>query len=82
MNGERHFKGKVSFALAHTHRLVTKTQNHSPYLLIGVFFLISVAYNVNKQRKPLCVAVTAQSISGTSKILKTTPSRTVILIEK
>lgn len=22
----------------HTHRLVTKTQNHSPYLLIGVFF--------------------------------------------
>lgn len=27
----------------HTHRLVTKTQNHSPYLLIGVFFLISVA---------------------------------------
>lgn len=52
----------------HTHRLVTKT---CPlYLLIGVFFLISMAYNVNKQRKPLYVAVTALSISGTSKILK------------
>lgn len=56
----------------HTHRLVTKTQNHSPYLLIGVFFLflISVAYNVNKQGKPLYVAATAQSISGTSKNIK------------
>jgi len=56
MNGERHFKGTLSFTLAH--RLVTKT--HSPYLLEGFFFfLISVAYNVNKQGKLLYVAVTA-----------------------
>lgn len=39
----------------HTHRLVTKTQNYSPYLLIGVFsflfFSISVDLSVKQTRE-------------------------------
>lgn len=38
----------------HTHRLVTKTQNHSSCLLIGGFLF---DFSVKKKGKPLCVAV-------------------------
>lgn len=71
MNGERHFKGTLSFALAHTQACYKDSEPFTIFTYrVFFFFLISVAYNVNKQGKPLYVAITARSISGTSKNIK------------
>lgn len=82
MNGERHFEGKLSFALAHTQACYKDSESFTILTYRGFLFDFSGLLMWTKQRKPLYVAVTAQSISGTSKILKTAPSRTAILIEK
>lgn len=71
MKGERHFKGTLSFALAHTQACYKDSEPFTIFTYrVFFFFLISVAYNVNKQEKLLYVAVTAHSISGTSKNIK------------
>lgn len=81
MNGERHFKGRLSFALAHTQACYKDSEPFTIFTYRGFLLDFSGLY-VNEQRKPLDVAVTARSNSGTSKMLQTTPSRAVILIEK
>lgn len=75
----------------HTHRLVTKTQNYSPYLLIGVFsflfFSISVDLSVKQTRETVsfffCGCRSPIHLWNKHNILKkTAPSCTVILAEK
>lgn len=64
----------------HTHRLVTRT--HSSVLLIGVFFLILVAYNVKEQKETTFLWLRQPDQTPEQAKYLTTPSGTVILIEK
>lgn len=66
MKGERQSKGKLSFALAHTQACHKDSKPSTRLTYRGFCFSMSVAHIVYKQRKPLCVAATVQSISGTS----------------
>ena len=54
MNGERHFKGTLSFALAHTQACYKDSEPFTIFTYRGFSFLllISVAYHVNKRGKP------------------------------
>lgn len=67
-NSERHFRGKLSFALAHT-----QACDKDVYAIFshwgGVSFLISMANNVNKRRKKkhFMWLLQSLSISGKSK---------------
>lgn len=90
MDGERHFKGKFIFLRWHTHRLVTKTQNHSPYLLIGGFLFSSFFFDFSglwceqNKRKPLkCGRHSPINLWKQAKMFRSCAGgRTLALIER
>ena len=87
VNGERHFKGKLSFALAHT-QACYKDSFTIFTVVIGVFFLsffflISVAYNVNKQKETArCGCHSPINLWNKQDIHKTHRVRLSFVIEK